>query len=290
MNDADAKLSSRVLRGMILYGALIGTALLALVPFIWMVCAALKTQEDFFTSQFLPRGEGWLGVAWDRLTLRQFERLFVELPVARAMLNSIFLASVCSILATLFCAAGGYALAKFQFRGRRVLTLGILSTVVLPSSLLLGPGFETLFHLGLVNSYAGVILPALAPAFGIYLFRQAMLNAVPSEILESARIDGCGEFRLFYVIVLPLIRPMVSAFMTIVFIGTWNNFIIPQIVLQSPEGHPLAVAIFGLKGLYSADYSLIMAGTLVSIAPVMVLFLMLQREFISGLTSGAVKG
>lgn len=263
---------------------------LTLVPFVWMICAALKTKADFFSSRFLPPGDGLLGIGWDRLTLEQFVRLFNELPVARALLNTVFFASVISLGATLCSAAGGYALSKFQFRGREVVATFILATVVLPGALLLGPGFETLFHLGLVDSYAGVVLPGLAPAFGIYLFRQAMINSVPEDIIESARLDGCGEFRIFFQIVLPIVRPMISAYLIIVFIATWNSFIQPQIVLQSPERHPLAVAIFNLRGLYGDDYSLIMAGTLVSIAPVMVLFLMLQKEFISGLTSGAVKG
>lgn len=263
---------------------------LTLVPFVWMFCAAVKHKEDFFTSRFLPTGDGWLGIAWDRLTHEQFIRLFTELPVGRALLNSVFFASVISLGATLCAAAGGYALSKFHFRGRETITTFILATVVLPGALLLGPGFETLFHLGLVDTYAGVILPGLAPAFGIYLFRQAMINSVPEDILESARLDGCGEFRIFFQIVLPIVRPMISAYLIIVFIATWNSFIQPQIVLQSPERHPLAVAIFSLRGLYGDDYSLIMAGTLVSIAPVMILFLLLQKEFISGLTSGAVKG
>lgn len=265
-------------------------ALLTLLPFVWMICAAVKSKEDFFTSQFLPRGDGFLGVAWDHLTLHQFVRLFRELPVPRAMLNSIFLASVGSVVATLFCAMGGYGLSKFRFRGRKTLTSAILGTVVLPAALLLVPRFETLFHLGLVDRYLGVFLPALAPAFGLYLFRQAMLNSVPADILESARIDGCGEIRIFFQIVLPIVRPMISAYLIISFISIWNDFITPQIILQSPERQPLSVAIFSLKGLYADDYSLIMAGTLVSIAPVMLLFFLLQREFISGLTSGAVKG
>ena len=250
----------------------------------------MKTQADFFTSQFLPRGDGLFGVAWDHLTLRQFGRLIHELPIARAMLNSVFFASVGSVLATLCCALGGYGLSKFRFRGRETLTSAILGTVVLPAALLLSPCFETLFHLGLVDRYLGVILPAIAPAFGLYLFRQAMLNSVPADILESARMDGCGEVRIFFQIVLPIVRPMISAYLIISFIGIWNNFITPQIVLQSPERQPLSVAIFSLRGLYASDYSLIMAGTLVSVAPVMCLFLLLQREFISGLTSGAVKG
>jgi ABC-type glycerol-3-phosphate transport system permease component len=275
---------------LVIYAALGFFALVTLLPFAWMVCASIKSKQDFFTSQFLPRGDGFLGVAWDHLTLHQFSRLFRELPVPRALLNSIFLASVGSILATLFCAMGGYALSKFQFKGGHTVTGIILGTVVLPASLLLGPRFETLFHLGLVDTYAGIFLPALAPAFGLYLFRQAMINSVPADILESARIDGCGEIRIFFQIVLPIVRPMISAYLIISFIALWNDYITPQIMLQSPERQPLSVAIFSLKGLYADDYSLIMAGTLVSIAPVMLLFFLLQREFISGLTSGAVKG
>ena len=275
---------------LVIYVLLAGFGLITLLPFLWMICAAMKTQQDFYTSQFLPPGNGLFGVAWDHLSLSQFVRLFRELPVPRAMLNSVFLASVGSLLATFFSAAGGYALAKFKFPGRELLTTLILGTVVLPGALLLSPRFETLYHLHLVDHYLGIFLPAVAPAFGLYLFRQAMVNSVPNDILESARIDGCGEVRIFFTIVLPLIRPMISAYLIIAFIALWNDFITPQIILQSPELQPLPVAIFELKGLYAADYNLIMAGTLVSIAPVMFLFLLLQREFISGLTSGAVKG
>jgi ABC-type glycerol-3-phosphate transport system permease component len=124
----------------------------------------------------------------------------------------------------------------------------------------------------------------------VFLFRQAMLQSVPTEILQAARIDGCGEIRIFFQLVLPLVRPMTGAFILITFLATWNNFIHPQIVLQTPEKFPLAVAIAQLKGLYSTDYGLLMAGTLTSIAPPLALFLLLQKEFIAGLTSGAVKG
>ncbi|MDB6093754.1 MAG: hypothetical protein JWM32_1316 [Verrucomicrobia bacterium] len=276
-------------RGLVL-GLLLFFSALTLLPFAWMACAAVKTPQDFYSYRFLPLGHGFLGVAWERLTLGNFVRLFREQAVARSMLNSVMLASTCSVLCTLCCAAGGYALAKFSFPGRQAITAIILATVVLPPVLVLGPAFETLYHLGLLDTYAGFILPALAPAFGLYLFRQAMLNAVPSEIIESARIDGCGEVSIFFQIVLPLVRPMLSAFLIISFIGTWNNFLTPQVILQDPDRQPLSVAIFHLRGMYSADYRMIMAATLISIAPVMALFVFLQREFISGLTSGAVKG
>lgn len=147
-----------------------------------------------------------------------------------------------------------------------------------------------LYNLGLLDTYSGLILPALAPAFGVFLFRQALLNSVPSELIEAARIDGAGEIRIFFSLVLPLIRPMVGAFLMITFLGVWNNFVVPQVVMQSPERFPLSVAINLLRSLYGTDYGLIMSGTIVSIAPVMCLFLLLQKEFISGLTSGAVKG
>lgn len=165
-----------------------------------------------------------------------------------------------------------------------------LAALIIPGSLLLAPAFQLVYQLGLLNTYAGVILPGLTPAFGVFLFRQAMLNGVPNELLEAARMDGAGETRIFFELVLPLVRPMMGAFLMISFMGMWNNFIGPQIMLSSPELQPLSVALNNLKGIYASDYGLIMAGTLVSIAPVMCLFLLLQREFIAGLTSGAIKG
>jgi ABC-type glycerol-3-phosphate transport system permease component len=162
--------------------------------------------------------------------------------------------------------------------------------LIIPGPLLIAPGYKLLWQLGLLDSYTGLILPALAPAFGVFLFRQAMLNSVPAELIEVARIDGAGEFRIFFTIVIPLVRPMIGAFLLITFLGAWNNFIGPQIVLQTPETFPLSVAINNLRGLYATEYGLIMSGTLVSIAQVMCLFLLLQKEFLAGLTSGAVKG
>lgn len=274
----------------LVYAALVVFAALTLVPLLWMTTSALKSQEDFFTSFFLPGCDGFLGIAWDRLTLENFHRLFRDFPVGRAMLNSVFFASVASTGATLACAMGGYGLAKFQFRARGPLTALVLGALIIPAPLLIAPSYQLLWQLGLLNSYSGLILPALAPAFGVFLFRQTMLNSVPAELLESARMDGAGELRIFFAIVLPLVRPMIGAFLLITFLGAWNNFIGPQIVLQEPQYFPLSVTVNNLRGIYATDYGLIMSGTLISIAPVMCLFLLLQQEFIAGLTSGAVKG
>jgi multiple sugar transport system permease protein len=273
-----------------IYAALVFFAAVTLVPLVWMATSAVKDQQDFFTSFFLPGGDGWFGVAWNRLTLANFTRLFHDFPIGRALFNSTFFATVTSSAATLACAMGGYALAKYRFAARGPLTYLVLGALIIPAPLLIAPSYQLLWQLGLLNSYSGLILPSLAPAFGVFLFRQSMLNTVPAELLESARIDGAGEFRIFFTIVIPLVRPMIGAFLLITFLGAWNNFIGPQIVLQQPEVFPLSVTINNLRGIYTADYGLIMSGTLVSIAPVMLLFLLLQKEFISGLTSGAVKG
>lgn len=271
-------------------GLLLLGAALTLMPFAWLVVSSLKTPGDFFATLFLPAGDGFLGVAWDRLTLANFRRLFADAGMGRNVANSAFLASATALGATLGAAMGGYALAKLRFPGRDAVLTLVLWSLIVPATLLLAPGYQVLFELGLLNRYAGLIFPALAPAFGVFLFRQAMVNAVPDALLESARMDGAGEFRIFFSIVLPLVRPMVGAFLLITFLGTWNNFLLPQVVLQDPGAMPLSVAISQLRGTYSRDYGMIMAGTVVSIAPVLCLFLLLQKEFLRGLTSGAVKG
>jgi multiple sugar transport system permease protein len=270
--------------------ALLGVlAIVTLVPFIWLILASLKTKEDFSRSMFLPPGDAPGTIGWDRLTLENYHNLF-DLGFGGAFLNSVFYSSTTAVLATLICAAAGYALAKFRFRGRNGVTLGVLALIVLPPTLLIAPGYELLYHLGLLDTVPGLILPFLAPAFGVFLFRQAVTQSVPDQLLEAARMDGCSEVEVFFAIALPLIRPMVGAFLLITFLGMWNNFISPQIVLQSSDKQPLSVAIAQLRGLYRSDYGLMMAGTVVSIAPGAVLFLMLQKQFISGLTTGAVKG
>ncbi|MEY2487047.1 MAG: arabinooligosaccharide transport system permease protein [Verrucomicrobiota bacterium] len=281
-------------RGMmiLIYAILIAAAIVTLVPFVWLVCASLKTPEVYFKYQFLPLGDGFLGIDWKNVTFGNFKDLFTskEFSFGRNVLNSIFYSSCTAVLATLFAAMGGYALAKFDFRFRNAITFLVLSSLIVPGALLIAPGYQLLYNLHLLDSFAGLILPSIAPAFGVFLFRQSMINSVPTDLMEAARVDGCGELRLFFTIILPIVRPMTGAFLLITFLGCWNNFIGPQVILQTPEKFPLAVAIAQLKGLYSTNYGMLMAGTLVSIVPVLALFLLLQKEFIAGLTAGAVKG
>jgi len=264
-------------------------ATIVLLPYAWLLVASLKSREDFFSGMFFPPGDGFLGIAWDSLTLNNYTNL-LDMGFGRAAINSIFYASTSAVFATFLSAATGYVLAKSKFRGRTLMTLVVLGSLIVPPTLLIAPSYELLYHLGLLDSVWGLLLPTFAPAFGVFLFRQAVQQSVPDELIEAARIDGCSEIGIFMVIVMPLIRPMIGAFLLITFLGMWNNFISPQIVLQSASKQPLSVAIAQLRGVYRTDYGLLMAATVVSVAPVAVLFLVLQKQFISGLTSGAVKG
>lgn len=274
---------------LLVHAVLLAAAAVTLTPFAWLACASLKRNEDFFSSAFLPVDASG-AIDLSRFTGEHFTRLLTGLGMGRALVNSFYLSSVTAILAALFAAMGGFALALHRFRGRSLVTALVLGAVIIPAPLLLAPGYQLLFRLGLLDTFAGLILPALAPAFGVFLFRQATLSSVPATLLEAARIDGCSEVRTFFSIGLPLLRPMFGAFVLIVFLGTWNNYISPQVVLQSPGKFPLAVAVANLKNTYYQDYGLLMAGAVVSIVPVLFLFLLLQRDFIAGLTSGAVKG
>ncbi len=277
------------LRALAIYIPLSVFALVTLVPFAYLICSAFKRPEAFFSSPFLPlTAEG--GIDWGGMTFDNFTRLFTQTTIGYALANSFFFASVTSVLATLFSAMGGFALAKYRFPGRSLTMLLIIFTLVVPNALLIAPGYRVIYWLGMIDSYSGVILPIVVPAFGVFLFRQAISAGVPDEMLDAARIDGASEFRVFFAMVLPLVRPMLGAFVMITYLTVWNAYLMPQIVLQSPTNHPLAVMIAQMRGVYVTEYGMLMAGTLVAILPVLLLFLLLQRDFIAGLTSGAVKG
>jgi len=276
-------------KSILTHAVLMVLSIVVLTPFVWMFIASLKTQEDFFSELFLPAGDGFLGIGWDKLTLENYRNLF-DLGFGKPLVNSLFYSATSALFATLTACAAGYILAKHRFKGRELITLLVLGALIIPPTLLIAPSYELLFDLNLLDTRWGLLLPTLAPAFGVFLFRQAVKQSVPDELLEAARIDGCSEFGIFFQIVLPLVRPMIGAFLLITFLGMWNNFVSPQIVLQSESKQPLSVAIAQLRGVYRTDYGLLMAATVVSIAPVAALFLLLQKQFISGLTSGAVKG
>jgi multiple sugar transport system permease protein len=269
---------------------LVGTVML--MPFAWLISAAFKDPAVLNEYTFLPPPSE---ISAETVNLKNFETLLgekqtVQGPVSfwRYVANSMFLASTITTLSMLFGSMGGYALAKYRFAGRGPILVFMLASLTIPTVVLLAPNFEIIFRLGWMDTFAALIVPAAVSVFGIFLFRQAIL-AVPDELIEAGRIDGCGEFRIYLTLVMPLVRPMTGAFCLVSFLGTWNALLGPNVFLQSQSKLPLPVVLNQYIGEYAQQYGVFLAGTLIAVIPPAVLFLALQREFVSGLTSGAVK-
>ena len=259
-------------------------AVVTLVPLIWLVAAALKGPEDFFYYTFFP--------PLRKITLHNFHKLLNELPFFRLMINSLFVTGATVLIQLFLTSLGGFALAKYQFKGKRLFMLLMLATMMIPAQVLLAPLYELICRMRLADTYAGLILPSSISVFGmlgIFLFRQSMLQ-IPDDLLQAGRIDGCSEFGLYWNIAIPVSRPMIGAFCLVGYLGIWNSFLWPQIILNNAQRFTLAIGLNQLIGLQERNYGVLMAGTLLSILPVVVLFFVLQKEFIRGITEGAVKG
>ena len=263
---------------------LYGMAFCFLAPFLWMFCAAFKSQQDIFSYAFLPWGH------LERLTLDNFHDLFAREPFARWMLNSIFVTSIYTVCVVTLSSLGGFALAKYRFPGKWVLMLVMLATMLLPGQVLLPGSYLLMYQLGWLNSYLAIIVPGAVSVFGMFLFMQAM-KAVPDELLQAGRVDGCSELRLWWEIALPIVRPMIGAYTLLSFLAAWNSYLWPNIVLQDQDKYTLPIGLAGMLGLpeFEAHYGILMAATLLGILPVVLLFFILQKDFISGLTSGAIR-
>ena len=264
-----------------IYLALAVCTLVMLTPLVWLVAAAFKPSADFFRYTFFPPLE--------RLSTANFSSLVTQLPFLRFLMNSLFVTGAVVLVQLFFSSLGGFALAKYDFRGKTAVMTVMLATMMIPGQVLLAPLYEMVFRMGLMDSHLGLIIPGAVSVFGMFLFRQSM-QQIPDDLLHAGRIDGCSEFGLYWNIALPVSRPMIGAFCLIAFMGTWNSFLWPQIILQTDLRFTLPIGLNQMVGLYKEDYGALMAGTLLSILPVVALFFVLQKEFISGLTAGAVKG
>jgi multiple sugar transport system permease protein len=209
--------------------------------------------------------------------------------IGRYALNSVWIALLVTALSLLFNTLAGYAFAKLAFRGRERLFQTLLGALVIPAQVAMMPLFLLLKEMGLVNSLGGVVVPAMASVFGIFLVRQ-YTRGIPDELIEAARIDGAGEFRIFWQIVLPLLKPVLVTLATFTFLGSWNDFMWPLIVLSDSGLHTLPVALSNLAREHVQDSELMMAGSVLTVLPVLLLFLALQRYYLQGLLLGSVKG
>ena len=273
-------MSPRVARALLL-ATLVAGAALSLAPLLWMVSASLMPTGDAntFPPHLLPR----------RVTLAHYRAIFTRLDMGRYLLNSAIVATVVTVLSLLVNSMAGYAFAKLRFRSRdrtfRLLSMGL----VVPVQVAMLPLFLLMKQLGLINSYAGVIVPSLASIFGIFLVRQYAL-AFPDELLDAARIDGASEARIYLSVVVPTITPVLATLAIWTFLTTWNDFMWPLIVLSDEERYTLPVALANLVGEHVQDTELMMAGSVVTTLPVLLVFLFLQRYYIQGVMAGSVKG
>jgi multiple sugar transport system permease protein len=256
-------------------------ALLTLFPLAWMVCASFMApgEASTYPPPMLPRSA----------TLANYRLLFAEHGIVRQVANSFLIALLATALSLSFNVTAGYAFAKLRFAGRERVFHLLLGALVIPAQVTMMPLFLMLKEMGLVNSYAGALVPWLASVFGIYLVRQYALT-IPDELLEAARIDGAGELRIFTLVVLPLLKPVVVTLAVLTFLGSWNDFMWPLIVLTDHDVQTLPVALATLSREHVQDVELMMAGAVITVLPVLLLFLALQRYYMQGLLVGSVKG
>jgi len=264
----------------LVHGALVAASALTLLPLLWMISASLMPTGE--ASAVPPR---WLP---STPTLAHYRELFTRLDLARAFLNSLGIAVVTTVVSVTLNALAGYGFARFRFAGRDRIFALLLLALVIPGQLGMLPLFLMLRTLGLVNTYLGVLIPGLASIFGIFLVRQYALG-IPESVLAAARIDGAGELRLFWSIVVPLCRPVLVSLAIFTFMGTWNDFLWPLIVLSDTRLQTLPVALANLLGEHVQDTELMMAGAVLTVLPVIAVFLALQRSYIEGIATGSVK-
>lgn len=265
----------------IINGLLIGATGIALFPLLWMLSVSFMRpgEASALPPPLFPA----------HLTFGNYRELFVHAGMGGYLLNSLMVASGITVLSLTFNLMAGYAFAKLRFAGRERLFQVLIGALVIPAQVAMLPLFLLLKYLGLVNTYAGVIVPGMATVFGIFLVRQ-YARGIPDELMEAARIDGAGEWRIFLQIVLPLLKPIVVTLAIFTFLAAWNDFMWPLIVLTGQEHYTLPIGLASLAREHSQDSELMMAGSVVTVLPVLVLFLVMQRYYLEGLLMGSVKG
>lgn len=274
--------AGRTVRRVLLYLALIIVLIASLLPLAWALSGSFKGIAEIFAipPQLIPASP----------TLANYLTLFTEIQLPQWLWTSLWVAVLSTAIAVVFSTMGGYAFAKFNFPGNQILFDIMFSSMMIPITVIVIPLFVEVAAMGLGNTYVALILPWLAPAFGIFMMRQFIVQAVPDQMIEAARIDGAGELTIFFRIVMPVIRPALGALAVWLFLTSYNNFMWPLIVLADSNKYTLPLGLNSLTSAYTADYGVILAGSVIAAIPTIALFIALRKQLISGLTVGAVKG
>jgi multiple sugar transport system permease protein len=264
-----------------LYTLLILGAVANLLPLLWMFGASFMTsgEANSLSIHLIP----------DHPTLEQYVTLFTRMNLARSFFNSAFITVMATLGSVCINAMAGYAFAKLHFGGRNWIFRALTTALIVPAQVGMLPLFLLLREMGLVNTYTGALIPYLASVFGIFLIRQYTLG-VPDDMLDAARVDGASEFRIFVQIVLPVIKPILVTLATFTFLSSWNDFMWPLIILSDSAKYTLPVALANLVGEHALDTELMMAGSVLTVLPALVVFLVFQRSYVRGIMAGSVKG
>jgi len=264
------------------YAVLVAMAIVTVFPFAWTFLTSIKGPADQLMSvppQFVPSDP----------TLAAYQRVLDALPIPKFFPNSVIVSVTTSLLNVLVASLAAYPLAKMRFPGRSLIFWALLATLIVPAQLTFIPSFVlsvNVFHY--YDTLRALIFPALVSAFNIFLLRQAF-RGVPNDLLDAARVDGAGEFRIWAQIMMPIVRPSLAAVAIFTFVTSWNDFLWPSLMLHTREGMTLPVGLAALQGFFSADFRAIAAGVTITVVPILLFFIAAQRYFVRGL-AGAVKG
>jgi len=277
-----------LLKKALTYTVMLLLAVLALAPFIWLLSTSLKASDEnifAYPPIWIPQHP----------TLENYTAVWKQVPMAAYFINSLVATLMSVVLNTVFSVLAAYPLARMEFKGKNTMFMVILATMMIPFQVIMIPLYLMVLKLNLVDSagplaaWTGLVIPFVVGGFGIFFVRQALV-AVPKALEESAVLDGANSFKVLWHVLLPPIRPSLAALAVFTFMANWGEFLWPSILLSRPESLTLPVGLVYLQGAFSANWRLIASGTLLSVVPVLVFFLLLQRYFVAGTTEGAVKG
>lgn len=265
----------------VLYVVLIMIAFMMLIPFAWMLSASLKFDKDVFTVpiQWIPENPRW----------QNYIDIWKKIPLLTFILNTAKLTLIVTVLQLFTSSFAAYAFAKLDFKHRNLLFLAYISTIAMPWQVYMVPQFMMMRSLGLNNTHTAIICLQAFSAFGVFLMRQ-FYQGVPDSLCEAARIDGMNEYQIYGKVMLPLSKPALSTLIIFTFVGTWNDFLGPSIYLTTESKKTLQIGLRMFIGQYSSEYGLIMAASVISLIPVLIVFLVFQRYFVEGIASTGVKG
>ncbi|HLD29915.1 MAG TPA: carbohydrate ABC transporter permease [bacterium] len=269
------------MRHLLIYSILLLGLFATLTPFVWMISTSFKTQGAVFTTppQWVPKP----------FTFQQYVKLFREVNFLLHFKNSLFVSLIVTFFSLFINSLAGYAFAKYRFPGRDKIFTILLGAIMIPGQVTMMPVFIMLKRLGMLNSYWGLIIPCSASVFAIFLMRQ-FIYSIPDDLIDAARIDGCSDFAIYWKIILPLCKPVLATLGIFTFMSSWNDFLWPLIIMIREDMYTLPVALANLNGQHATEYALLMAGSMVVVLPVIIIFLFAQKYVIKGISTTGLKG